>query len=224
MDATVEEQREKTKPRLRVLIADDTQETRRSTRLMLSMNSMVTVVAIAQNGREAVEMAKRHRPDIAIVDINMPEMDGLSAIQLMLQTQPELCCIIISAERESETLRRAMSVGAREYLIKPFTMEELEQAVQRMSRLVFTNLRRMEEAAQQRAQYELNLKRLGEEYIKSRRTDDQAVEVFERLSANPDCESRWLVALGMVYMLRQEWGKLRVLAERLESGSQQPSR
>ncbi|MBN1149151.1 MAG: response regulator [Anaerolineales bacterium] len=210
------------KPRLRVLIADDTQETRRSTRLMLSTNPMVTVVAIAQNGRQALELARQQRPDIAIVDINMPEMDGLSAIQHMMQAQPELCCIVISAERESDMLRKAMSVGAREYLVKPFTIEELEQAIERMSRLVFANQRRMDEVTQQRAQYELNLKRLAEEYIKSRRTDNQAVEVFERLAANPDCELRWLVALGMVYMFRQEWSKLKALAERLERRSQQP--
>ena len=219
MDVTVEGQKQKTEPRLRVLIADDDQEMRRSTRLMLSTNSMVTVVAIAQNGRQAVEMARQHRPDIAIIDINMPEMDGLSAVQMMMQTQPELCCIIISAERESDMLRRAMSAGAREYLVKPFTIDELEQAVERMSRVIDANQRRTEEVTQQRFQYELNLKRLAQEYVKSRRTDDQAVEVFERLAINPDCEMRWLLALGMVYMLRQDWGKLKALAERLESRS-----
>lgn len=220
MGAMTRQQQDKTEPRLRVLIADDTQETRRGTRLMLSMIELVTVVAIAQDGREAVELAKRHRPDIAIVDINMPEMDGLTAIQVMMQAQPELGCIVISAERDSDTLRRAMSVGAREYLIKPFTIDELEQAVQRVSKLVFVSKQRADEMTRQRNQYEQNLKRLAVEYIKTRRTDDQAVEVFERLAANPNCEKRWLVSLGMIYMLRQDWRNLKALAERLERYSQ----
>jgi len=220
MGAMAEQQKDKTEPRLRVLIADDTQETRRGTRLMLSMVEFVTVVAIAQDGRQAVELARLHRPDIAIVDINMPEMDGLTAIQIMMQTQPELGCIVISAERDSETLRRAMSVGAREYLVKPFTIEELEQAVLRVSKLVFANKRRTDEITKQRIQYEQNLKRLALEYIKTRRTDDQAVEVFERLAVNPNCEQRWLVSLGMIYMIRQDWSKLKALAERLERRSQ----
>jgi len=220
MGAMSQQQQDKIEPRLRVLIADDTQETRRGTRLMLSMIELVTVVAIGQDGRQAVDLARQHRPDIAIVDINMPEMDGLTAIQAMMQAQPDLCCIVISAERDSETLRRAMSVGAREYLIKPFTIDELEQAVQRMSKIVLASKKRKDEITQQRIQYEQNLKRLAVEYIKTRRTDDQAVEVFERLAANPNCEKRWLVSLGMIYMLRQDWGKLKVLAERLERRSQ----
>ena len=187
---------------------------------MLSLIPEVMVVAIAHNGRQAVDLAKQHRPDIAIVDINMPEMDGLTAIELMRQNQPELGCIVISAERDRETLQRAMSVGAREYLIKPFIVEELEQAVGRVGENVFASKRRKDEIAQQRIQYEQNLKRLAQEYIKSRRTDDQAVEVFEHLAADPDCELRWLVALGIVYMLRQEWSKLKALAEDQERRSQ----
>lgn len=223
MNLMADGQQDEASTRLRVLIADDVQETRRSTRLMLALNPMVTVVAIAQNGRQAVDLAKQHRPDIALVDINMPEMDGLSAIRVMLQAQPELCCIIISAERDNETLRKAMSAGAREYLVKPFTVEELEQAIERMSKLIVANRQRTDEVTQQRIQYEANLRRLAQEYMKSRRTDDQAVQVFERLAANPNCELRWLVTLGMIYMTRQEWGKLKALAEYLERRSRRPS-
>ena len=65
--------------KLRVLIADDIQETRRNTRLMLSMIEYVEVVAIASNGLQAVEMTKQQQPDIVVLDINMPEMNGLQA-------------------------------------------------------------------------------------------------------------------------------------------------
>ena len=64
------------KRKLRVLIADDVQETRRSTRLMLSMVSDVEVVAIASNGLQAVQMSKEQKPDIVVLDINMPELNG----------------------------------------------------------------------------------------------------------------------------------------------------
>ena len=67
--------------KLRVLIADDVQETRRSVRLMLSLNPDVVVVAIAVNGRQAVEMAKEHHPDVLVMDVNMPELTGLAAFK-----------------------------------------------------------------------------------------------------------------------------------------------
>src|SRR5215211_3685372 len=118
--------------KLRVLIADDIQETRRNTRLMLATIDDVEVVAIASNGVQAVELAKEHHPDIVMLDINMPEMDGLSAFRRIAQIYPDTGCIIISAEKDTTTLRTAMSIGVQEYLIKPFTIDELEGAVTRV--------------------------------------------------------------------------------------------
>jgi YesN/AraC family two-component response regulator len=202
--------------KLRVLIADDVQETRRSTRLMLAINPDVEVVAIATNGEQAVELANQHKPDIAIMDINMPLMDGLSAIGMMMETQPDLACIIISAEKDSQTLRNAMSIGAREYLIKPFTVDELNMAVHRVGKIVKETRLRDAQADRLRKQREAYLKSLAHEYVKSRRTDDQAVEVFEHLTKNPDCDLRWLMNLAMIYVIRKKWGKLKALATRLE--------
>ena len=84
--------------KLRVLIADDVQETRRNTRLMLATIDDVEVVAIAANGIQAVDLAKEHHPDILLLDINMPELDGLSAYRRIAQMYPDTGCIIISAE------------------------------------------------------------------------------------------------------------------------------
>jgi YesN/AraC family two-component response regulator len=204
------------KNRFRVLIADDFQEMRRSTRLMLAENPLVEVVAIAHNGLQAVDMAHKQQPDIAILDINMPEMDGLSAIQAILKTNPAIGCIVISAERDSYSLRKAMSVGAREYLIKPFTGDELNQAVQRIIQHVTARRKRNEDIVRLRTQQEYYLKQLAQEYVKSRRTDDQAIQVFEELASNPHCELRWLTTLGMIYIIRRKWSKLKKLAERLE--------
>ena len=204
------------KRKLRVLIADDVQETRRSTRLMLSMISDVEVVAIASNGVQAVNMAREHHPDIVVLDINMPEMDGLSAFKQISRIHPDTGCIIISAEKESTTLRDAMSLGIRDYLFKPFTVDELEQAVVRVSAQLEKTRQSLVQEQKLRQEREAYLKQLAEEYARTRRTDDQAVQVFEHLAANPKCELRWLRTLAMIYVIRQDWGKLRTLAAKLE--------
>ena len=90
--------------KLRVLIDDDFQETRRSVRIMLSMNPAVMVVAIAANGKQAVEMAREHHPDLVIMDVNMPEVDGLAAFKQISQIYPETGCIIISAQKDTTIL------------------------------------------------------------------------------------------------------------------------
>lgn len=202
--------------KMRVLIADDIQETRRNTRLMLATIDEVEVVAIASNGAQAVQLAAEHHPDIVFLDINMPEMDGLTAYREILKDHPETGCVIISAEKDTVTLRAAMSIGVQEYLIKPFTVEELEVAVARVSERVGQAKKQLAQTAQLRKQREAYLVQLAVEYAKSRRTDDKAIEVFEQLAENPKCEMRWLQNLAMIYIVRQKWGKLRALAEKVE--------
>jgi YesN/AraC family two-component response regulator len=207
--------------KLRVLIADDVQETRRNTRLMLATIDDVEVVAMAANGLQAVQLTQEHHPDILLLDINMPEMDGLTAYRQIAQVHPDIGCIIISAEKDTTTLRTAMSVGVQEYLIKPFTIEELETAIARVYERVGQTRQKLIQAEQLRRRNEAYLQQLANEYAKTRRTDDKAIEVFERLAENPQCETRWLQNLAMIYVLRQMWGRLRVLAERVEKRTKQ---
>ena len=202
--------------KLRVLIADDVQETRRNTRLMLATIDDVEVVAIAANGIQAVDLAKEHHPDILLLDINMPELDGLSAYRRIAQIYPDTGCIIISAEKDTTTLRTAMSIGIQEYLIKPFTGDELEKAIVRVSERVQKQRVKLAQDTQLRKQREAYLAQLAVEYAKTRRTDNQAVEVFEQLAENPHCEMRWLQNLAMIYIVRKDWGKLRILATKVE--------
>lgn len=202
--------------KFRVLIADDIQETRRSVRLMLSMNPDVVVVAIAVNGRQAVEMAKEHHPDILVMDVRMPEMSGLAAFKEISQIYPDTGCIIISAEKDPNNLGTAMSLGAQEFLIKPFSIEELNDAVNRVGAQVDESHRKLADADKLYKKSEDYLKKLAGEYAKSKRTDDEALGVFEQLAENPECEMPWLRTLAMLYIVRQEWGKLKALAARLE--------
>jgi YesN/AraC family two-component response regulator len=202
--------------KLRVLIADDIQETRRNTRLMLATIDDVEVVAIASNGVQAVQLAKEHHPDIVLLDINMPEMDGLTAFREINKIYPDVGCIIISAEKDTTTLRTAISVGVQEYLIKPFTVDELESAVAHVHVHVEQAQKKLAQTDRLQRQREAYLAQLATEYSKSRRTDDQAVDVFEQLAENPRCEMRWLQNLAMIYIVRQDWSKLKALAERVE--------
>ncbi len=202
--------------KLRVLIADDIQETRRNTRLMLATIDDVEVVAIAANGLQAVQLAKEHHPDIVLLDINMPEMDGLTAFRNIAQIHPDTGCIIISAEKDSTTLRTAISLGVQEYLIKPFTIDELEGAIGRVDQKVQGNRKKLAQMDDLKRKKEDYLKQLATEYSKARRTDDKAMEVFEQLADYPNCEARWLQTLAMIYVVRQEWSRLKILAAKLE--------
>ena len=201
---------------LTILIADDVQETRRSARLMMSLVPGVKVVAIAQDGRQAVELAKEHHPDIAVMDVNMPQMDGLSAIANMLRVQPHLACIVISAERDMETLRRAMALGVRGYLTKPFTSEELMELMARVIQGIRATRQEPEMADFLRQERNVYLEELANEYVKSRRTDEKAMEVYEKLAIYPDCDTRFMRALAMIYVIHSEWRKLRLLTDKLE--------
>ena len=202
--------------KLRVLIADDVQETRRNTRLMLATIDDVEVVAIAANGIQAVQLAKEHHPDIVLLDINMPEMDGLTAFRNIAQIHPDTGCIILSAEKNSTTLRTAISLGVQEYLIKPFTIDELESAIGRVDQKVQGNRRKLAQMDDLKRKKEDYLKQLAIEYSKARRTDEKAMEVFEQLADYPNCEPRWLQTLAMIYVVRQEWTRLKILASKLE--------
>lgn len=207
--------------KIRVIIVDDVLETRRTIRLMLSSDPRVTVVAFAQNGQEAVELTQSHKPDIAFVDVNMPEMDGITAIEKMIQINPDLVCIVVSAEKETRVLQEAMDAGARGYLIKPFAFEEIEAAIQKGLDLRQASLHRNQTVGQIKEQRDKYLKKLGREYIQARRSDDQAMDVFEQIVALPGCETFWHKNLAMMYIVRGKWGKLRALAAQLESQTKQ---
>jgi lipopolysaccharide biosynthesis regulator YciM len=76
---------------------------------------------------------------------------------------------------------------------------------------------KLAQESQLRQKQESYLAQLAAEYAKSRRTDDKAIQVFEHLAENPNCEMRWIQNLAMIYIVRQKWGKLKVLAEKIEN-------
>ena len=118
--------------KIRVLIVDDLPETRENVRKLLQFESDVEVIAQAGNGEQAVEMARLHRPDIILMDINMPGLDGIGASQAIVQNLPSAQIIIMSVQSEADYLRRAMLAGARDFLMKPFSGDELITAIRRV--------------------------------------------------------------------------------------------
>lgn len=200
----------------RVLIADDVHETRRNTRVMLSMIDSLEVVAIATDGLQAIEMSREYKPDIVVLDINMPKVNGLLAYKKISQENPNIACIIISAEKDPGAFRAAMSIGIQNYLIKPFTTDELDKAVTAVIKRLDAKESKTAQTGHLLEKNETYLRQLADEYTKAKRTDDKAIGVFEEVINLPNCEMRWIQTLAMIYIVRQRWGKLKSLAERIE--------
>ena len=204
---------------LRILIVDDVTETRRSMRLMMTQIPQTRVIAIADNGHDAIQLAQEKKPDIAFVDVNMPGMNGLDAIKHMLQVNPDMACIVVSAERDRFTLQKAMDVGASAYLIKPVTIDLLAGKIDSAKEKINANRARHAEVDQMRQQRNKFLKDLADEYTRTRRVDAKAMAVFEELAQDPQCELRYLKTLSVIYIFRNQWGALKHLAARLEKST-----
>lgn len=118
-----------------VLIVDDIETTQANLQKLLSFEDDVEVCGIASNGQQAIDEAKRLTPNIILMDVNMPVMDGIQATEILAQEVPQSPVIIMSVQGERDYLRRAMQAGAREFLIKPFSSDELVSAIRRVYQL-----------------------------------------------------------------------------------------
>ncbi|MBC8161128.1 MAG: response regulator [Roseiflexaceae bacterium] len=135
--------------KIRVLIVDDIAETRDNLEKLLFFEKDIEVVAKASTGREAVAMAKQYTPDVILMDINMPEMDGIAATEAILSQVPATQVIMMSVQGEQDYLRRSMLAGAREFLIKPISADELYNAIRHVNRLRTTDRRYVSSGAPQ---------------------------------------------------------------------------
>jgi len=117
---------------IRVLIVDDIPETRDHLAKLLGFESDIDVVGAAASGREAVEMAVQLTPDIVLMDINMPDMDGIAATERLAAEVPTAAVVMMSVQGEADYLRRSMLAGAREFLVKPFSSDELTSSIRQV--------------------------------------------------------------------------------------------
>ena len=117
--------------KIRVLIVDDVSETRENVRKLLQFESDVDVVGVARTGKEAIQLSQELNPDVVLMDINMPDMDGITATEAIRAKQPAVQVVILSVQSDQNYMRRAMLVGARDFLTKPPMGDELISAIRR---------------------------------------------------------------------------------------------
>jgi pilus assembly protein CpaE len=114
---------------IRVLIVDDIPETRDHLSKLLGFEGDIDVVGAAASGAEALRLAASLRPDIVLMDINMPDMDGIATTEQLSRDIPTASIIMMSVQGEADYLRRSMLAGAREFLVKPFSSDELTASI-----------------------------------------------------------------------------------------------
>ncbi|MEO8356306.1 MAG: response regulator [Chloroflexota bacterium] len=117
--------------KIRVIIVDDVSETRENVRKLLQFESDVDVVGLARTGKEAIQLSQEFNPDVVLMDINMPDMDGISATEAIRAKQSSVQVVILSVQNDQNYMRRAMLAGARDFLTKPPMGDELISAIRR---------------------------------------------------------------------------------------------
>jgi DNA-binding NarL/FixJ family response regulator len=114
----------------RILVADDHEVIRRGLRTLLESKPQWTVVAQASNGREAVEQAERHQPEVAILDISMPELSGLEAARRIRKIAPDTEVLFLTVHNSAQMLQEALDTGGRGYVLKADVGSDLLVAVE----------------------------------------------------------------------------------------------
>src|SRR4051812_29705659 len=117
---------------IRVLIVDDIPETRDHLTKLLGFESDIAVVGSAASGSEAISLASSMLPDVVLMDINMPDMDGIAATENLSAQVPTASVVMMSVQGEADYLRRSMLAGAREFLVKPFSSDELTASIRQV--------------------------------------------------------------------------------------------
>jgi DNA-binding NarL/FixJ family response regulator len=118
----------------RVLLADDHALVRAGFRALLKKTRLVRIVAEARDGREALEQIKQHRPDVVLMDIAMPRLNGLEALVRVRKEFPNTKVIILSMHESEEYVLQALHAGASGYLLKNAAVGELEQAIRAVTK------------------------------------------------------------------------------------------
>jgi len=123
--------------KIRVLIVDDVSETRENVKKLLQFEADVDVVGVARTGKEAIQVSLELNPDVVLMDINMPDMDGIAATEAIRAKQPAVQVVILSVQSDQNYMRKAMLVGARDFLTKPPMGDELISAIRRAGEMAW---------------------------------------------------------------------------------------
>ena len=120
---------------IRVLIVDDIPEVRENVGKLLYFEKDIEVVGVATNGEEAVAQARELQPDVVLMDINMPGMDGIAASEIITAEAPHIQIVMMSVQGETDYLKRSMLAGAKGFLIKPFGSDEMVSTIRGVHKL-----------------------------------------------------------------------------------------
>jgi DNA-binding NarL/FixJ family response regulator len=120
--------------KLRILIADDHEVVRRGLCTLLQSQNGWEICGEAKDGREAVEMAKQLKPDVVILDIGMPNLNGLAATRQLSQQNPEQKIIVLTITDSGQVIREALDAGARGFVLKSDAARDLVSAVEALQR------------------------------------------------------------------------------------------
>ena len=131
---------------IRVMIADDQRVVRDGLTMLVGLVDDVEIVGTAADGAEAVQLARATRPDVALMDLRMPELDGAEATRLIRSELPETHVLVLTTYADDDSLFPALEAGARGYLTKDASAEEIEEAI----RAVAAGRTHLEPAVQQR--------------------------------------------------------------------------
>ena len=134
--------------KLRVMIVDDIPETRENIRRLLQFDTDLEVIATAKSGKEAIDICIEAKPDVILMDINMPDMDGIAATEGVRKKLPYVQVIILSVQRNPEYMRRAMLAGARDFITKPPVYDELSAAIHRAGVMALEEKAKFNQSAQ----------------------------------------------------------------------------
>ena len=119
---------------IRVLIADDQELIRQSLSFVLDAQADIEMVGTASDGREAIELVRREKPDVVLMDIRMPEVDGVECTRLIKSAYPQIKVIILTTFDDDEYVFGALRYGASGYLLKGVSVKELADAVREVVR------------------------------------------------------------------------------------------
>ena len=119
---------------MKILLVDDHEMVRLGLKSYLDLQEDVEVVAESSNGREGVELALELRPDVIIMDIVMPEMNGIEATMAILETWPEAKILILTSYLDNEKIYPVLDAGAKGYMLKTSSADEILHAVRKVAR------------------------------------------------------------------------------------------
>jgi len=114
---------------IKVLIADDQELIRQSLLIVLSVKEEISVIGTAENGKKVLEFLKKEKPDVILMDIRMPEMDGVQCTKIIKERYPQIKIIILTTFDDDEFVFSALKYGASGYLLKEISMTELDKAI-----------------------------------------------------------------------------------------------